>query len=383
MCFDDEESDGQHTKNKSYYFSNNSVEEQENSLRHECIVCKHKFISVLGLPNNMCKSCEVGNKPRKPQYKQQTIVLSKLLKDSIRIVYALLGLKANSQVNTSLFKSLELFTDIEPLYVDNISEQLYYNDIKIANSTEIWNKIIKAIDKQYFERNCCDVCCDEFNASDLLQACGRKECRQRVCNGCGQEWYSDVKKGKIVNMRHLSCMFCTKRPTAKTINRWNSDALNIAGNAIFDPKMYYAWCITCNHVVEYGEQACGNNVVPNLVNYECQECHDSRTLAIRLAEENARLLNLRMRDEEMQEYLAKIAELEKTKKIKSCPFCKVMVMKTSGCNHITCQCNKHFCFECGKGFDGATQTYNHMRQDHGRIYDDEQPMYNDGYDSDY
>jgi len=57
-----------------------------------------------------------------------------------------------------------------------------------------------------------------------------------------------------------------------------------------------------------------------------------------------------------------------------CPnvACNVMVMRVSGCNHITCVCGQHyFCFECGSGFDSAQYTYSHMMEVHGRMYMDE------------
>jgi hypothetical protein len=53
---------------------------------------------------------------------------------------------------------------------------------------------------------------------------------------------------------------------------------------------------------------------------------------------------------------------------KRCPFCRVAIVKTSGCNHITCRCGKHWCFYCGQGFNTPTETYSHMKAAHGGYY---------------
>ena len=49
-----------------------------------------------------------------------------------------------------------------------------------------------------------------------------------------------------------------------------------------------------------------------------------------------------------------------------CPneSCGVLVMRISGCNHITCICGQHFCFECGLGCVSAQATYDHMTLAH-------------------
>lgn len=34
-------------------------------------------------------------------------------------------------------------------------------------------------------------------------------------------------------------------------------------------------------------------------------------------------------------------------KYKECPSCTAKVVKTSGCDHITCVCDAHWCYRCG------------------------------------
>jgi E3 ubiquitin-protein ligase RNF144 len=40
-------------------------------------------------------------------------------------------------------------------------------------------------------------------------------------------------------------------------------------------------------------------------------------------------------------------EFVKGAKFKQCPFCKVWVEKSDGCDHMKCRCGMEFCYECG------------------------------------
>lgn len=40
-------------------------------------------------------------------------------------------------------------------------------------------------------------------------------------------------------------------------------------------------------------------------------------------------------------------------KFKMCPHCSKMIEKTDGCNHISCSCGAHFCYECGRKYDSS------------------------------
>ena len=65
----------------------------------------------------------------------------------------------------------------------------------------------------------------------------------------------------------------------------------------------------------------------------------------------------------------KAAECKKKIKVPAgfriCPSCKMPVEKVAACNHIKCECGKHFCFYCGWGpADDKQQVYNHLNTDH-------------------
>ena len=61
-------------------------------------------------------------------------------------------------------------------------------------------------------------------------------------------------------------------------------------------------------------------------------------------EENRKLTNVDELDKQFYAFV-------KGAKYKQCPFCKVWVEKTIGCNHMRCKCGKDFCYFCGGKMD--------------------------------
>jgi len=52
-----------------------------------------------------------------------------------------------------------------------------------------------------------------------------------------------------------------------------------------------------------------------------------------------------------------------------CPNCSRLVMKSSGCNRITCECGKHFCYFCGGGpWNTERECYKHLTEKHNGYY---------------
>ena len=61
-------------------------------------------------------------------------------------------------------------------------------------------------------------------------------------------------------------------------------------------------------------------------------------------EEIQKLRNVNELDKEFYKYV-------KGAMYKQCPFCKMWVEKSVGCNHMRCRCGKDFCYLCGKPMD--------------------------------
>ncbi|KAE9369945.1 hypothetical protein N431DRAFT_511898 [Stipitochalara longipes BDJ] len=58
--------------------------------------------------------------------------------------------------------------------------------------------------------------------------------------------------------------------------------------------------------------------------------------------------------------------------VRECPNCGVGIEKNEGCNHIECrQCGAHICWFCMDMFAESEGCYEHMRNRHGNIYDDD------------
>ncbi|KAG7094628.1 hypothetical protein E1B28_005452 [Marasmius oreades] len=59
---------------------------------------------------------------------------------------------------------------------------------------------------------------------------------------------------------------------------------------------------------------------------------------------------------------------------KRCPSCDVWMEKIEGCNHMSCKCGAHVCWECMKAF-AQKDIYEHMTVAHGGIYERREPGY--------
>jgi len=55
----------------------------------------------------------------------------------------------------------------------------------------------------------------------------------------------------------------------------------------------------------------------------------------------------------------RMEEMERLGQIKRCPVCTNGVVKSQGCNHMTCRCGCHFCFICGADI-GRANPYAHF-----------------------
>lgn len=73
----------------------------------------------------------------------------------------------------------------------------------------------------------------------------------------------------------FACPFCRRKPTTKTLLRYNRRAASLGGlrEAMEDRNFYYAWCLGCGFAKKAQERICCNeDRLPIVDNFRCQEC---------------------------------------------------------------------------------------------------------------
>jgi hypothetical protein len=170
----------------------------------------------------------------------------------------------------------------------------------------------------------CNLCCETLPLDQLHSACGA--CENLTCGECLGAWYGQLKPGQLVQLSHLTCPFCKRSPHGKTLMRYNRVACGIkrSAQAIADRHdFYFGWCTECFQVKPAIQKSCANGV-PELKGFKCEEC---------LERARARVLV-----ETQEDFVGRT---------RKCPGCTVMVEKVTGCDHITCGCDAHWCWNCG------------------------------------
>lgn len=306
-----------------------------------CTECNIKYITYHGLPHKICAGCAESKKR-----KQRTEMVLRRATDLFAPadfvqIYKSVGINADGIINVGLVKANETLTQcvVEP------AEELKVeaNDT-ILNRSALYKKMLEFAQGARTELPECALCCNSVTQDKIGRACGRKGCTQRICNDCGVNWYGVLKAGSLILERHLVCPFCARKPDSRVMRRWCPGAIWFSAQAQLDPANYYAWCVQCNHAKLVGPRECAAGQ-PQLNNWRCDSC---------------------------------VNPLPDAKNdFKECPNCGIAVERVSGCNHITCRCLAHWCFECTILCSSAEETYEHMRREHGRIYANEEPYYDD------
>ena len=304
-------------KNKCFGCINNV-----NMLTINCKQCNLKFITYR--PYDTCANCQDG-RVFKPNTFFRRVKLYQIIKpmDIVRF----LGYECNAL--TSLYQMYKT----HKMYKGYIDMELKYKKYVILNHVSIYQQLTDYINQGFYDYDCCDICGKENNLTD---SCGVINCNTRLCDDCAKSWYGENKKGHVINLRKMSCMFCNREPLYKIIKKYGSDNIqDIQKLPEIDNNIIYAWCIECNGIKECGNRECGGEA-PTFTNYTCTDCIEKR---------------------------ADVSQF-----IKNCPSCDHPTYLVSGCSHITCSiCSAHWCFECGYEFS-ASEIYQHLRNVHGGIW---------------
>jgi glutaredoxin len=289
----------------------------------------------------------------------------------------------------SLFKHItqagaEGFCEEVILFPDVERQKLFLNGKVIQNTPDVIAQLKSWVSGRRTESGTCSLCFSTLRKTDLNPACGRRGCGQSVCRDCLRGWYGLNAAGKIINTAALSCPFCRRTPTAKTLHGYGmgihavgdlQDAVKNSGEWV------YAWCVDCARAKKYLERVCAAGAPAELNAWVCEGCEQIREETAerevaeleaeiaRIEAENRRLgYEERMIAQTIQRARMSIKTQQRKRLItKECPKCKAMTERSSGCGHMTCICGTHWCWYCGyKSRSGyADDIYSHMAEKHG------------------
>jgi hypothetical protein len=254
----------------------------------------------------------------------------------------------------------------------------------IRNTPDLIVQLKTWVSRRRRELGTCSLCFSNFRKVDLNPACGRHGCEQRICRDCLGGWYGLNAAGRIINTAALSCPFCRRAPTAKTLHSYGlgihavgglRDAVSNAGEWV------YAWCARCANAKQYLERVCAAGAPTELNDWICSGCETELAEAadLELAMLQAEVARLELEDRranyeqraEAERAIAVARSLKAAKEyremIKECPQCKVKTQKSSGCGHMTCICGTHWCWFCGEK-SSPDNIYSHMQTEHGGWY---------------
>ncbi|KAJ7719126.1 hypothetical protein B0H16DRAFT_1678097 [Mycena metata] len=189
----------------------------------------------------------------------------------------------------------------------------------------------------------CALCFEDVPKTKLVAACGRTGCSQLVDERCLHEWYGQNAPGKLLNMMQFTCPFCRRKPTVKTLARYNRSALGVGDlqSAMDDRRFFYAWCMDCGYAKRAHERnACTEEWLPQVTDFHCEDCR-RREPVNEFREEN---------EHWRREKLTKSAEWKGVpgERVVVCPNpqCQAKISRIDGSNHMLCVCGTYFCYAC-------------------------------------
>jgi len=317
-----------------------------------CTRCHLWFVKYYkteeGLPNGLCGGCANSNAPRVLQYKEFATYAHQVFGESFLNLSAAVGFKVTEPLHSgvALYDAVLKIAEMEPQPSDP-PQRVLFREAEVHNKDEIWKYIISVMSGAKPTLPECSICLEQFPPGELVFACGRRGCLQRVCGTCSRSWYAKNKPGTLLYQRAVLCQFCGRVPAPNILARISNHLIALASfisKNPLNPDVYYGWCSQCLKPKEIATRSCTEEA-PTLNNYKCSDCIIDRSFTV---------------------------------VTKDCPGCKVSIAKISGCNHIECtSCSTHWCWQCGVSCDSSGAVYQHMHDVHGKIFDDETEDYID------
>jgi hypothetical protein len=152
----------------------------------------------------------------------------------------------------------------------------------------------------------CKICLHYKDSSKFYSYC--EHCNKRICTSCYEYNFRDIKDVRILTKNKFCCPFCRNVPFYLGLE-----------DKIIDLIKKYDKCIKCSVCDKYENitEECGeNNSNIDIDKFRCNECV---------------LWN----------------------GVKNCPNCGIHIQKINGCNHISCRCGHHFCWNCNQNWNNV------------------------------
>jgi len=143
----------------------------------------------------------------------------------------------------------------------------------IRNLPALTDELKSWISSRKTEQGTCSLCFDSKRKGDLMLACGRTGCTQRICRDCLNGWYGLNKAGKILNFAALKCPFCRRAPTAATLSKYGMGVHAVAElkKAVEEQGTWIsAWCFDCGGFHQKSFLSLFRNMKIILVNRTCE-----------------------------------------------------------------------------------------------------------------
>ncbi|KAK2465908.1 hypothetical protein APHAL10511_001549 [Amanita phalloides] len=214
----------------------------------------------------------------------------------------------------------------------------------------------------------CPICLDDF--SDPSTPVQRLVCGHVYCTDCLRQFLVTAPERNKLPLVCIGnedkCRSAIPIPVMQSLlSPLEYDTLvhKVLSAYIGQRAEQYKYCPTPNCSQLY--RVTTNTGRPNVAQVStCPSCVLSVCMACNYPEHpNLTCAERRARDPSEHDVLNK--QWASTHGAKKCPVCQVWIQKTEGCNHVKCRCGAHMCWLCERHFTNGTDTYRHLRAEHG------------------
>lgn len=207
----------------------------------------------------------------------------------------------------------------------------------------------------------CPICFESLtNDCCILYKCGHKFCKDDFTSCLESQEFKNHLECPLPDCQNKILTFGDIK-SVLSVDSMNKIIEEHVKSFISTQHKLYRNCPTadCGHIFKVGQKE-----------YHCQGCFENYCTLnlddIHQTHPDITCTQFRSShkvDKQYQELIAK-GEIKMTK------CCNIPMIKSEGCNHMTCShCSGHFCWICLEVFPCADDTYDHLRNKHNGYYD--------------